>query len=118
MFADLGLPDPDMTLKKAELAAKIAERIDTNGWSQTKAAAMMAIDQPKVSAIIRGRLKDFSLERLITCLERLGQPVGFVFGSVSAKKSLEKKIVAGTKSSGATRVKSKRAKVSAGDYNR
>jgi predicted XRE-type DNA-binding protein len=100
VFADLGLPDPDMALKKAELASKIAERIDANGWSQTTAAKRMAIDQPKVSAIIRGRLKDFSLERLITCLERMGQPVGFVFAPLEAKTRIRKKTVARTRQSG------------------
>jgi predicted XRE-type DNA-binding protein len=114
VFADLGLPDPDMALKKAELAAKIAERIAANGWSQTKAAAVMDVDQPKVSAIIRGRLKDFSLERLIICLERLGQPVGLVFLNVIAKQPNGKRVPSRPKSSGAIRPLRRRGKVGIG----
>jgi predicted XRE-type DNA-binding protein len=114
VFADLGLPNPDIALKKAELAAKIAERIEECRWSQTKAAELMAIDQPKVSAIVHGRLKDFSLERLITCLERLGQSVGFVFESVKDKNQSRRKVTARTKSSAIRRPKSKRVKTLAG----
>lgn len=35
----------------------------------------MGIDQPKVSMLMRGRLKDFSTERLMHFLVRLGQDV-------------------------------------------
>ena len=98
VFADLGLPNPEIALKKAELAAKIAERIEANGWSQAKAAELMDIDQPKVSAIVRGRLKDFSIERLITCLQKLGQTVSFVFVPMVEQKSSRKKIGVRTKS--------------------
>ena len=36
---------------------------------------MMGLDQPKISALMRGKLKGFSAERLFRCLNDLGQEV-------------------------------------------
>jgi predicted XRE-type DNA-binding protein len=86
VFTDLGFPDPGLARAKAELARQIHETIRRRGWTQTKAAAVMGIDQPKVSAIVRGRLSDFSLDRLVACLHRLGRTVRFRFGPKPAAK--------------------------------
>src|SRR5579862_4974240 len=72
VFRDLGLPDADELDIKANLAIKIGEIIARRGLSQVKAAAVLGIDQPKVSAIVRGRLEKFSIERLCGLLTRLG----------------------------------------------
>jgi predicted XRE-type DNA-binding protein len=72
VFRDLGLPDADELDIKANLAIKIGQIIARRGLSQVKAAAILGIDQPKVSAIIRGRLEKFSIERLCELLTRLG----------------------------------------------
>lgn len=73
VFADLGLPDAEERKAKAELARAISVLIEE--MPQKEAAALLGIDQPKVSALIRGRLKDFSTERLMGFLTRLGQDV-------------------------------------------
>ena len=75
VFADLGLPDADETLAKADLAREIVRLIQRNGWKQARAAKELGIDQPKVSALMRGRLEGFSTERLIRFLIALGQEV-------------------------------------------
>ena len=72
VFRDLGLPDADELDIKAKLAIKIGQIIAQRGLSQIKAAAVLGIDQPKVSAIVRGRLEKFSIERLCEFLTRLG----------------------------------------------
>jgi predicted XRE-type DNA-binding protein len=72
VFRDLGLPDADELDIKANLAIKISQIIARRGLSQVKAAAVLGIDQPKVSAIVRGRLEKFSIERLCEFLTRLG----------------------------------------------
>ena len=36
---------------------------------------MMGLDQPKISALVRGKLKGFSAERLFRCLNDLGQEI-------------------------------------------
>jgi len=48
------------------------------GWSQTEAAHVMGIDQPKVSALVRGHLAPFSAERLLSFLIALDQDVEIV----------------------------------------
>ena len=72
---DLELPDAEERLEKANLAYEIFRTITNRGLTQRKAAEIMGIDQPKVSAIVRGNLKGFSLERLIALLKRLGVDV-------------------------------------------
>jgi predicted XRE-type DNA-binding protein len=75
VFEDLGLPDPDMRLAKARLAQHIARLIKAQGLTQQQAADRLGIDQPKISAILRGRLGDFAPERLIRFIIRLNQDV-------------------------------------------
>src|SRR3954451_16442624 len=75
VFADLGLPDADERLVKAELAHEICSLIKSAKLTQVQAARRLGVDQPKVSALMRGRLKDFSIERLIRFATRLGRDV-------------------------------------------
>lgn len=78
VFADLGLPNPEERLAKAQLAHAIQKAIDERGLTQREAAALMGIDQPKVSHILRGRLADFSTERLMNFLTGLGRDVEII----------------------------------------
>ena len=64
VFSDLGRPDAEEALARVRLAQQIAEVIERKDLSQTEAAALMGIDQPKVSALMRGRLSGFSTDRL------------------------------------------------------
>jgi predicted XRE-type DNA-binding protein len=75
VFADLGLPNPEEALAKAELAHKITVLIQERGLTQAQAARLWGEDQPKVSALIRGRLTGFSLERLMRFLLLFGQDI-------------------------------------------
>lgn len=75
VFADLGLPNAEEALAKAELAHKIGMLIKAKGLTQAQAAKVLAVDQPKVSALIRGQLSGFSIERLMRFLLLLGQDV-------------------------------------------
>ena len=85
VFRDLGLPDADELDIKANLAIKIGQIVARRGLSQVKAAALLGVDQPKVSAIVRGRLEKFSIERLCEFLTRLGCDVNI---SVQEKNKL------------------------------
>ena len=78
VFADLAIPDPDEMLAKAQLAHLIGKVIATRKLTQTKAAQAMGLDQPKISALVRGKLNGFSVERLFRCLNDLGQEVEIV----------------------------------------
>jgi predicted XRE-type DNA-binding protein len=75
VFADLGLRNPEEALAKAELANKITVLIRDKGMTQVQTAKLLGVDQPKVSALIRGRLSGFSLERLMRFLLLLGQDI-------------------------------------------
>lgn len=78
VFEDLGHSNPDEALVKAKLALHIAKIVETNGWKQDEAAVRMRIDQPKVSKILRGQLREFSIERLLGFLRAIGCDVEIV----------------------------------------
>src|SRR5437773_2539278 len=78
VFADLALGDADERLAKAELANEICALIAAAGLSQRDAARRLGVDQPKISAILRGRLKDFSTGRLMRFLTLLNRDVVIV----------------------------------------
>ena len=78
VFTDLGLPNPEERLVKAELASKISSAIEQKKLTQIEAAELLGIDQPKVSALTRGRLSGFSTARLLRFLNALGNDVEIV----------------------------------------
>jgi predicted XRE-type DNA-binding protein len=78
VLADMGVADPEEALAKAQLASRIREVVRRSRLTQVAAAAVMGIDQPKVSALLNGRLTNFSSERLMRLLTRLGQDVEIV----------------------------------------
>jgi predicted XRE-type DNA-binding protein len=75
VFADLNLPQADDLLAKAELTSKIIAEIQWRRLTQSQAAAILGIDQPKVSALKQGKLSGFSIERLMRFLLLLGQDI-------------------------------------------
>ena len=75
VFADLGLPDAEELLLKAQVATLISDRIERLGLSQADAAVRMGTTQPNVSNIVTGRLDRFSLEKLLFFVRGLGQDV-------------------------------------------
>ena len=75
VFADLNVANPEEALAKAELARQIYCIIRKKKLTQKQAALLLEIDQPKVSALISGKLSGFSLERLFRFLNDLGQDI-------------------------------------------
>jgi predicted XRE-type DNA-binding protein len=75
VFADIGLPNPEERLTKADLAIRISEVIRARRLTQTRAAHILKIDQPKISRLLRGQLSGFSTERLMHFLTLLGRDV-------------------------------------------
>ncbi len=75
VFADLNLPNPEEILAKAELVRQIHGIIKKKKLTQKQAAIVLGIDQPKISALISGRLAGFSLERIMRFLNELGHDV-------------------------------------------
>jgi predicted XRE-type DNA-binding protein len=75
VFADLGLPDAEELLAKAQLASAISDIIDDRELTQAEAAELLGTTQPKVSNLVRGRLEGFSLERLARFLNSLDRDI-------------------------------------------
>jgi predicted XRE-type DNA-binding protein len=75
VFRDLEVKDPDEALVKAKLAIVIATLIRNLGLTQSAAAARLGVDQPKVSLVLRGRLREFSVERLLRFISALEQDI-------------------------------------------
>ena len=78
VFADLGYARPEEAAAKAELAHKITKIIERRKLTQAEAADALEVDQPKVSALKRGKLSGFSLDRLVRFLVLLGSDVEIV----------------------------------------
>ena len=78
VFADLGLPDADTHLVKAELVSRIDAIVRQRGITQTEAARLLGLSQPDVSRLLRGDFREYSLERLFRLLNALGRDVDIV----------------------------------------
>ena len=75
VFADLGFKNPDLELAKVMLVSQLQDLIDARKLTQSHAATLLGLDQPKVSALLRGRTSGYSLDRLFKFLTKLGQRV-------------------------------------------
>lgn len=75
VFADLGLPDAEERLAKAELARQIECLIKKKRLTQARAATILGISQPKISALLHGKLAGFSMDRLLKFLMALDQDI-------------------------------------------
>jgi predicted XRE-type DNA-binding protein len=78
VFTDLGSPDADERQTKVRLAVAIQREIVAQEWSQAQAAAVLGVNQPKVSALLKCKLDGFSVERLMNFLTALGNDVEIV----------------------------------------
>jgi predicted XRE-type DNA-binding protein len=75
VFADLGISNPGEALAKSQIVLEISKIIKRKKLTQSKVAKILGIAQPKVSLLLRGYLKSFSLERLFRFLNDLGQDI-------------------------------------------
>ncbi len=85
VFADLGYANAEEHQAKARLASQIAEILDERQMTQADAAAVLGIRQPKVSAILNGHFRGFSVYRLMEFIAALGRDVEIVTRRISRK---------------------------------
>jgi predicted XRE-type DNA-binding protein len=78
VFADMGVAEPEEELAKAQLASHIRDTIKRRRLTQIRAAHLMGLDQPKVSALMNGQLAGFSSGRLMRFLAALGRDVEII----------------------------------------
>ena len=77
-FEDLKLPDAEELNVKAQMAYRICALIQKRKLTQQEAASLLGTDQPRVSALLRGRLEGFSSDRLFRFLNALDQEIEIV----------------------------------------
>ncbi len=87
VYADLGYPDSESMLVKAQLVAKIAEIVRRRALTQARAAEILGLTQPKVSALLKGQFRGISEHRLLECLTRLGRDVHIVIKPAPRSRS-------------------------------
>ncbi|MCH8077738.1 MAG: XRE family transcriptional regulator [SAR324 cluster bacterium] len=84
VFTDLGLPEADTHLVKAELVSCIDQIIRQRRLTQKKAAGMLGLSQPDVSRLLRGNFQEYSMERLFRLLQALGHDVEINIGKLNS----------------------------------
>ena len=80
VYADLGYPNAEEMLRKAQLTSEISKIIKTRRWSQQRAAEVMGIPQPKLSEMLRGHFRGISETKMLDCLTRLGRDIQITIG--------------------------------------
>lgn len=75
VFADLGFANPEEMLAKAQLVSEIQRIIRKKKLTQTDAAEILGLTQPKLSILLQGQFKGYSTDRLIRFLRVLGQDI-------------------------------------------
>src|SRR5262245_18218394 len=78
VFAHIEVPKPEESHAKAELVRRISDAIAERKRTQAWAAAILGVDQPKVSALVRGKFAGFPIHRLLRFLNALGRDVEIV----------------------------------------
>lgn len=87
VYADLGFKNAEQLLVKARLVFMISEIIRRRRLTQAQAAELLAMPQPKLSNMLRGRFRGISETKMIECLTRLGRNVEIVVKPASRSKA-------------------------------
>ena len=80
VYDDIGVEKPDEMLVKAQLAASIQGLLSTRNLTQTQAAEILGLPQPKLSRMLHGHFRGISEAKMMDCITRLGRDVRIVIG--------------------------------------
>lgn len=74
VFIDLGFDEAQAQVMalRVELMMQLRDRLNKAGLTQAQAAKQLGVTQPRVSALLKGAWKDFSMDMLLTLAGRLG----------------------------------------------
>ena len=74
VFRDLGFPaeQAENLRIRSELMARLSLLIEAEEWTQSEAAQLLGVSQPRVSALVRGKIDLFSIDTLVKMLSRAG----------------------------------------------
>lgn len=87
VFADLGFPNADTHLLKAQLMSRVQDTLQDRKLTQTEAARVTGISQPDLSRMLKGQFRDVSVERIMRMLIRLGCEVDIVVKPQGRKRA-------------------------------
>jgi len=73
IYADLGFDDSEEMVAKAGLVREIRRTMDRRGLTQAQVTKLTGVDQPTLSKLLRGRMSNFSFDRLTEMLRVLGR---------------------------------------------
>jgi predicted XRE-type DNA-binding protein len=75
VFADLGLQDAAELYTRAKIGYQVLTLLQDRKLQHAEVAALLGIEPPDVSLLMRGRVHHFSVERLLSFLKKLDQEV-------------------------------------------
>ena len=78
VFQNLGVPNSDEEFMKARFAAIIRDIIVERGLEEDEAVETLGISKPEASTLLKGKFSGFSLDCLLSLLEKLGLHIEFV----------------------------------------
>jgi predicted XRE-type DNA-binding protein len=81
VYEDLDMGNAAEMLVKAQLASTIQDILDSRGLTQTQAAELMGLPQPKLSRLLNGQFRGISEFKMMDCIARLGRDVRIVIGN-------------------------------------
>lgn len=87
IFADLGLPDAETHLLKAEIVSEVYRLVQARKLTQAAAGKRMGISQPEVSRLFKGHFHEYSVERLMGFITAFDRDVEIVVRPGRKRKS-------------------------------
>lgn len=98
IYAELGYKNYEEMETKSNLVIEISKAIKRKKITQTQAADIFGISQPKLSELLNGRFRGYSVERLIHFLNEIGQDVDIVVKSKPANRKARVAVYHSTRS--------------------
>jgi predicted XRE-type DNA-binding protein len=86
VFADLQWEDAQAHLVKADLVARIEEIVRRRRLTAADAAEILGLPEAELSALVRGDIRRYSVERLLSFVMALGRDVEIVIGRTSSRR--------------------------------
>ena len=86
VFADLGFPpaEAENLLLRSQLMSAVMDVIARRRLTQTRAAKLFGVTQPRISDLNRGKIDRFTLDALVNMLAHAGVKVRLVIGRSAA----------------------------------
>lgn len=92
VFQDIGFREPEARnlALRSEVMIRIEEFVERSGMTQARAAVHLGLTRPRLNALLKGRIDQFSLEALVNAATRAGLQVNFLV--TSRKRSAERAV--------------------------